>query len=164
MVVEDTKNIKPLEKLPHLTFFVDNGRLIMGSPFALYMNAWILKILAENEAPSKRPEASYKIYGKFDWPKIVSFFLDEHFGSSKIVATGKNVSGFDLQFLPIELKDRFCHRVLDPGSMFVDWENDEVPPGMPLCKLRAGIEGLVTHNAYEDALDVIRLLRTQYVK
>ena len=157
MVVEDTNDNKPLEELPHLTFFVKNGTLITGSSFALNMNSWILKILAENKGP-------YPIYGKYTWPGAVLQFLNIHFGSSKVVAVGKNVAGFDLQFLPIGVKDRFHHRVIDPGSMFIDWNVDEVPPDMNICKCRAGIAGEVTHNAYEDALDVIKLLRTKYVK
>jgi oligoribonuclease (3'-5' exoribonuclease) len=159
MVVEDTKNIKPLEELPHLTFFVDNGTLITGSPFALQMNAWILKILAD-----KHGESRYPIHVKYVWPGVVLEFLNRHFGKSRIVAAGKNVAGFDLQFLPIEIKDRFVHRVLDPGSIFIDWETDEVPPDMKTCMRRAKILSEVTHDAYEDALDVINLLRTQYVK
>lgn len=159
MVVEDTKNIKPLEELPHLTFFVDNGTLITGSPFALQMNAWILKLLADKHKP-----ALYPIYDRHIWPGVVLQFLNTHFGSSKVVAAGKNVAGFDLQFLPMEIKDRFVHRVLDPANMFVDWETDEVPPDMKLCMERAKIVGEVSHSAYYDALDVIRLLRTQYVK
>lgn len=79
---------------------------------------------------------------------------------------GKNFAGFDKKFL--ELLPRWKQvfsirsRVLDPGILFVDWVNDESVPGLEECKKRAGIEGIVTHNAVEDAMDVIQLLRTQY--
>ena len=79
---------------------------------------------------------------------------------------GKNFAGFDKKFL--ELLPRWKQvfsirsRVLDPGILFVDWANDESVPGLEECKKRAGIEGVVTHNAVEDAMDVVKLLRTQY--
>jgi DNA polymerase III epsilon subunit-like protein len=79
---------------------------------------------------------------------------------------GKNFAGFDKKFL--ELLPRWKQvfsirsRVLDPGILFVDWANDESVPGLEECKKRAEIEGVVTHNAVEDAMDVVKLLRTQY--
>ena len=42
------------------------------------------------------------------------------------------------------------------------WKNDDAAPGLGLCKERAGIEGIVTHNALEDAWDVIEILRKFY--
>lgn len=79
---------------------------------------------------------------------------------------GKNFAGFDKKFL--ELLPRWKQvfsirsRVLDPGILFVDWINDESVPSLDVCKERAGIEGVVTHNAVEDAMDVVMLLRKCY--
>ena len=42
------------------------------------------------------------------------------------------------------------------------WKNDDAAPGLGLCKERAGIEGIVTHNAIEDAMDVVQLFRKFY--
>ena len=159
MVVEDTKNILPLEQLPHFTCFVRPDGPIVGAPMALWMNGWILKLLAEKE-----PKAPFPIYNENDWWILANDFITHHFGYGvKTVAAGKNVAGFDLKFLPERVKERFHHRVIDPGSMFLDWALDEVPPDSKLCKERAGLEGIVTHNAYEDAIDIIRILRTRYV-
>jgi hypothetical protein len=41
-------------------------------------------------------------------------------------------------------------------------KNDDVVPSLDSCKKRASIEGEVTHNALEDAWDVVKLLRTKY--
>jgi hypothetical protein len=41
----------------------------------------------------------------------------------------------------------------------VDWINDESIPSLDQCKQRAGIDGVVTHNALEDAMDVVMLIR-----
>ena len=79
---------------------------------------------------------------------------------------GKNFAGFDKKFLEKlpRWKQVFSirSRVLDPGILFVDWINDESIPSLDECKKRAGIDGAVTHNAVEDAMDVVMLLRTCY--
>ena len=79
---------------------------------------------------------------------------------------GKNFAGFDKKFLEKlpRWKQVFSirSRVLDPGILFVDWINDESIPSLDQCKQRAGIEGVVTHNAVEDAMDVVMLLRQCY--
>jgi len=79
---------------------------------------------------------------------------------------GKNFAGFDKKFLEKlpRWKQVFSirSRVLDPGILFVDWINDESIPSLGECKKRAGIDGIVTHNAVEDAMDVVMLLRQCY--
>jgi DNA polymerase III epsilon subunit-like protein len=79
---------------------------------------------------------------------------------------GKNFAGFDRKFLEKlpRWKQVFSirSRVLDPGILFVDWINDESIPSLDECKKRAGIDGVVTHNAVEDAMDVVMLLRQCY--
>ena len=81
---------------------------------------------------------------------------------------GKNFAGFDKKFLEKlpRWKQVFSirSRVLDPGILFVDWKNDESIPSLDQCKQRAGIDGIVTHNAVEDAMDVVMLLRKCYQK
>jgi oligoribonuclease len=81
---------------------------------------------------------------------------------------GKNFAGFDKKFLEKlpRWKQVFSirSRVLDPGILFVDWKNDESLPSLDECKQRAGIDGAVTHNAVEDAMDVVMLLRKCYQK
>ena len=79
---------------------------------------------------------------------------------------GKNFADFDKHF--IERLPRWKQffkirsRILDPGVLFLDWFNDESVPSLDKCKERANIQGFVTHNALEDAIDVLMLLRTQY--
>jgi hypothetical protein len=58
----------------------------------------------------------------------------------------------------IEIKKR----IIDPAVLFADWQNDEVLPNLTTCKIRAKTGDNVTHNALEDAWDVIELMRTQY--
>jgi hypothetical protein len=79
---------------------------------------------------------------------------------------GKNFGTFDklfLQELPWWQKlIRTRQRVLDPSILMVDWKKDISLPNLTTCKERAGIEGVVTHNALEDAWDVIEVLRKFY--
>jgi DNA polymerase III epsilon subunit-like protein len=79
---------------------------------------------------------------------------------------GKNFGTFDklfLQELPWWQKlIRTRQRVLDPAILCVDWTNDTSLPSLITCKERMNIEGIVTHNALEDAWDVIELLRKFY--
>jgi hypothetical protein len=46
--------------------------------------------------------------------------------------------------------------------LYVDWKTDSDVPNLLKCKERAGINGTVTHNALEDAWDVIEVLRKKY--
>ena len=79
---------------------------------------------------------------------------------------GKNFGTFDklfLQELPWWQKlIRTRQRILDPAILCVDWVNDTSLPSLTTCKESMNVEGIVTHNALEDAWDVIELLRKFY--
>lgn len=79
---------------------------------------------------------------------------------------GKNFGTFDklfLQELPWWQKlIRTRQRVLDPAILCVDWKNDASLPSLTQCKEKLGILGIVTHNALDDAWDVIEILRKFY--
>jgi DNA polymerase III epsilon subunit-like protein len=83
-----------------------------------------------------------------------------------INCAGKNFATFDKLFIERlprwKQVFRIRQRVLDPSLLFVDWKNDEATPSLFECKKRAGIKGIVTHDALEDAWDVIELLRKKY--
>ena len=90
-------------------------------------------------------------------------------GSTKPITlnvAGKNFGTFDKLFL-LELPwwqklIRTRQRILDPAILMVDWVNDTSLPNLMTCKERADIQGVVTHNALEDAWDVIEVLRKFY--
>lgn len=81
---------------------------------------------------------------------------------------GKNFGTFDKLFLERlpRWKQAFKvrSRILDPAILFTDWKNDKELPSLGQCKSRANFNDHVSHNAYEDALDVISLLRKSYEK
>lgn len=159
-VVEDSVCPLPLEDLPHFTCYVKPWTELKGTPYALAMNAWILDIISgRTKCPNDYPILSLR-----DMRDGFLSFLSEHFGDERITIAGKNVASFDMQFLKAHtLHDRFRHRVLDVGPLFVDWSSDNSVPDLKTCKQRAGLGSKVAHDAYEDAIDVIRLLRTKYV-
>lgn len=83
-----------------------------------------------------------------------------------INVAGKNFGTFDklfLQELPWWQKlIRTRQRVLDPAILCVNWNEDSALPSLTQCKERTNVEGIVTHNALEDAWDVIQVLRNFY--
>lgn len=85
---------------------------------------------------------------------------------ANINCAGKNFGTFDKIFLEKlprwQQVIRIRQRLLDPSILFVDWVKDAEVPGLGKCKERAGFDKVVTHNAVEDAWDVIELLRKAY--
>ncbi len=161
LVVEDPRNMVPLDMLPHFTCFV-RYPTISGEPYALAMNGWILDIISGR----KDNKTGYPIYNQGEWIAEANKFLSHHFGDieGKIPVAGKNVGTFDLKFMPEALQRRFSYKVIDPAMKFTDLLNDDKVAGLETCKKRAGLEPVVSHDAREDALDVISVLRTTYGK
>ena len=83
-----------------------------------------------------------------------------------INVAGKNFASFDKHFLERlprwQQVIRIRQRIIDPSVIFTNWNDDKSLPSLFECKQRAKIDGIVTHDALEDAWDVIQLLRTQY--
>ena len=83
-----------------------------------------------------------------------------------LTVAGKNFATFDKLF--IEKLPRWKQlfkirqRIIDPTILFTDWKNDESLPNLLTCKERAGVAGIVAHDAIADSWDVIELMRTQY--
>jgi hypothetical protein len=84
----------------------------------------------------------------------------------KINVAGKNFGTFDklfLQELPWWKKLIIPRqRILDPAILCCKFDEDNTLPSLNQCKERLGIQGEVTHNALEDAWDVIQVLRNFY--
>lgn len=139
----------PLDKLPR--YYTPISHLfIVGEPFALNLNAELL--LAEGVP------AETAIMGLCD------FIRDNEHGEKPNLC-GKNFAGFDALFLrkySYWRNLRKSHRVLDPGSLYLDPKKDKEIPNLDECMVRAGVEGCVTHNALDDALDVVKVVRHYY--
>lgn len=152
LVVEDTSKPEiPVAELPYFCCLVKHDNY-HGNAYALALNAWILdRISGRCRTPSP-----YPIYSLEEATLTARDFLEKHFASFKITVAGKNAAGFDIPFLPTALSDMFRHRVIDPGSVFVDWSKDRLPALGDL------IDTEVSHDALGDARDVITCLRRSY--
>lgn len=184
VVLEDTKAQRPLSELPKFRFYVWSPKVV-GSMYALNLNKWMFALLADYE---KRQRVLYQTEISFDPVTNCTTYIGPHWNiatslyawlrdqghevpldSKRLVlnVAGKNFATFDKLFLEGQVRDwnklfKIRQRIIDPGILFIDWQNDEAVPGLQQCKERAGISGDVTHDAVDDALDVIALLRTQY--
>ncbi len=123
----------------------------------LYLNGMVKVDLNANmmEAIHKRDRDGNSV------PVLTSRIKPTH-----ITVAGKNFATFDKLFLEKlprwKQVIRIKQRILDPAILYVDWKGDSSLPSLGECKERAGIEGIVTHNALEDAWDVVELLRKKY--
>ena len=171
-VIEDTSDPKPLEELPKFMCILEHENY-SGQPTALSMNSWILKILAGLEGLSKDDRIEYRRTNKiipaslaakqFQMWLMANGFTAESTGAVKINAAGKNFATFDKLFLQRLPSWSSCiqmrQRILDPAILCTDWKNDDSLPNLNTCLKRFKLEGEVTHDAVQDALDVIRVIR-----
>jgi oligoribonuclease len=171
-VIEDTLMQKPVDELPRFQCLVEHQHL-SGSPFALKMNSEILAKLGELERADRKDRSEIrKLHNILPTSLVAKSFKmwlsSNGFESTddspiSITAAGKNFATFDKLFLQkipgwnasISIKQR----VIDPAILFMDWQTDETLPNLKQCMERAGIDGEVTHDALQDAIDVVRVIR-----
>ena len=159
IVFDDFANPKPVNELPYLQFYV-NHEQIQGEPYALAMNAEIIKRLVAKNKKDKF------VHSDHIFRQIISWITRlDGVRPGKVTLAGKNLAGFDLRFLEkVNGWDKQCfhHRAIDPAMFYLESEDHE-PPSLKVCMERAGL-GDVTkaHDALEDARDVIRLIRSHY--
>ena len=186
-VIEDTTKKLPWDEIPKFNAIVLQ-RQITGSPRALEMNSRIIKWMGEyldgSETIREALKSKVAFYEREEVAKAFYEFLYPHFATENhiefnddkifwnhcspllINVAGKNFGTFDnvfLKRLPWWQKLIIAkQRIIDPAMLFLDWEKDEELPSLTICKERSGIEGIVTHDALEDAMDVVEVLRKFY--
>lgn len=134
--------------------FVEHEQYI-GSAFALHLNRKILyKLANKHEFPEHNFFRPSEVRSEF------GAWLNDHMGDRKITPAGKNFGSFDRQFLLQLLPglNRYLsHKDLDPGSMFAKRDQDEAP-WLSKCLEMCKMDPTVTHNALDDAQQVIDLI------
>lgn len=162
-VLEDTEHPEvPVEELPfiHVIFRLDH---IIGEPYAINLNKDLIEIIKEGK-DDRLCNPDY-FFGKLE-----EFLYENDFTQKdKLKVVGKNFGTFDKKFIERipnfeDFVFKFHHRILDVGPLFVDFKNDDWIPSLDQCMQRAGVEGVVEHCAYKDAMDVIKTLRAKYDK
>lgn len=174
-VIEDTLNPKPIEELPRFSCIVEH-QLYTGESFALNMNNWIMKILASLETVTRDERTELRkanrIMGEglvarafYEWLLVNGIQPWPGSKTEKVTinVAGKNFATFDKLFLE-KLPGwssliQISQRILDPGIVFTDWRTDEKLPNLTTCMMRSGITDAVTHDAVQDAIDVVRVIR-----
>lgn len=156
--------VTPIEELKHLTFYIDNGDHIVGNLFALNLNQPILKAILDsrNQKPTKYAVLKHRAAEI----AMVSFLdeLREETKQKSLFVAGKNAAGFDLPFLKVHfpvVSSYFKHRVLDPGSMYAWLDEDTPVPDLNRINKFIG-NSEVSHDALDDARDVIKAIRYLY--
>lgn len=165
-VIENTHKNTAIENLPRFKRIVKHPEYI-GQAFAFNLNARIFQELVQPTGATEICEALDLAVQFKDFLLNNGFDKDDQKEYVRIIAAGKNFAAFDLAFLNnlANWRDhiRISQQVLDPAIYYVNFAEDERLPSLEECKKRAGFaDTTVTHDALDDALDVVQLLRQQY--
>lgn len=189
-VIDDTVTPKPLSELPKISCYVAHPNYNISSSLAAKEDTFrTLATIKKISEFQHSKELSTPVYGGagmknengdiFTTPnelgRLIARWLDESnypkndYGKFYIKPAGKNVSSFDIPFVKNTISDWFHHfsfssRCLDPAILYFDHLRDEDLPDLSECKRRAGVESYVSHDALDDAIDVINLLRNHFNK
>lgn len=81
-------------------------------------------------------------------------------GLRRVTIAGKNAAGFDIPILKANGFDvsMFSHKVLDPGSLY--FPDYGYPPSLTEINMKLGRRA-VTHDALDDAFDVVAAIRAK---
>lgn len=148
------------EDLKKVNFLISREENYQGQAYALQMNAHILKQLAFNS-----PDKGVIILDRIQAIHFFNEFVTKCAGDdrNKIYVAGKNAAGFDIPFLKWGgfCVERFMHRVIDPGSLYLP-DFDHIPT---MTELANHLDlGIVTHDALDDALLVVKTIRAKCSK
>jgi oligoribonuclease (3'-5' exoribonuclease) len=168
LVVDDLEEQLPIEELPRLHLMVDTTGcpIYVGTLYAFVLNSDLLARTLRLQQGEENLE-SHELFVEHGKVGItLRHWLELHVDpDKKVVFAGKNAGSFDLPFLchDFNLDDyiSYSHKVLDPTMLYMK-ASDETPPSLDQCLERAGIEEEVTHNALDDALAVVKLIRHHF--
>lgn len=174
-VIEDTLNVVPVDQLPKFKCIVEHAKYT-GQAFALDMNQPILSILAKLQTSNKEDRlairSEYNILPESLVAQSFSMWLNsnglgpvnETVSQISITVAGKNFATFDKLFLEKlsgwTNKIQIRQRIIDPSILLMDWQMDKSLPNLQTCMDRCKLTRKVAHEALQDALDVVRVIRT----
>lgn len=179
VIFEDPDRQLSFEEIPKFKRIIRHDSYV-GQAIAIHMNARIFKILAEYDMKKPADKIEFAKLHNIVRPsalmdEFLQFVIDcyKHYGlpipGYGINIAGKNFPGFDGKFIEKLKTDygmqgslKFKHVVGDPATLYTDFYKDEMFAGLQTCKDVAGIAGTVSHDALEDAWDVVQVLRKKY--
>lgn len=128
-----------------------------AEPYALMLNADLIANIANGSYEEESGEGS--TYIKDSKESVLRKFADWLFPFKHYCVVGKNFGTFDLKFFEKAYgRNIFNRRIVDVGSMYFDLEVDSKVPNLSECLDKAGMNNVVTHNAFEDAQQVADLV------
>ncbi len=185
IILDDFSKQEPLDRLPKFKCYIAHDHYNIDAKLASKNDVFhTLEIIGKISKMQQTKE--FKLNGvafdengemyvsPFEISGILYNFFEKHnqlkdeAGKFVINAAGKNVGSFDIPFINntfTDLKSYFTlsYRTLDPTILFMDPLNDEELPNLTTCKERAGFKKTeVSHDAFEDALDIVSLLRYHF--
>ena len=184
-VIEDTSIYAPIRDLPKFHAIITRERIV-GSSFAVVMNADLISRISKyiSASPDEKKNISEKekvmylqedeLASKFnDWlwyNGISNCEVNGRLNANpcSFTVAGKNFASFDSKFLETvhswKAYVKIKHRIIDPSVLCTDWRKDMELPNLEKCKARTSTPGKITHDALEDAIDVVEILRNFYDK
>jgi len=185
-IIEDTELKLSYEYIPKFYGIILRHE-ISGSPRALTMNKDIIEMIGTYiEGSFETKGIMRQKYGNVFYdeneiiPGLYGFLVENGLGIKDsnypkitgitkpaiINVAGKNFGTFDKPFLMklpwFQKLVTIRQRIIDPAILCVDWKTDDMLPNLNECMKRSDVEHIVTHNALEDAWDVIQVLRKSY--
>lgn len=156
VVVEDTTG----EILKEIELTVLHER-IHGDPFALGMNADIIKRIAYGVGKAVGDSGWSSRSEGFCWAGMLYTEYSKFVEKEKLTPAGKNFGSFDKQFLlnlDVRFGNLFVHREINPTIWYWNRETDARLPDLQTCAVRAGLVETVSHSALADAKLVAKLI------
>ncbi len=165
-MIYDPDGNQPIGQLPRFHCYVlPKDGLIIGEPYALALNAEIIKRIDRRPLGYDYVEPKY-LADRIDY-WLESLGLDP---KDPINVCGKNYGTFDRNFIgalpggePRGLgigRYRFRARVIDPAILYYE-PTDKALPGTDECLKRAGIDKKSNHTALDDCEIMIQLIRSK---
>lgn len=153
----------PVENLPQFHCYVlprhtiRGQAYLIGTPYALTLNAETLKKLASNNIEAET------CHEENLGPQFADWLIQHKVDPLHIMAAGKNFASFDLQFLNSvpHFSDsiNFKYQSIDPAIFYWQPNIDSCLPNTAECLKRAGFDSHVAHTAIKDCISIIRLIR-----
>jgi oligoribonuclease (3'-5' exoribonuclease) len=160
-VFDDLKS--PISELKRIDLPIMWNEITYSEPYALGMNAELFKNMMNKSFKTYSPNEARNQLVRFLNGVRDDIGIDEKGNFTKLILAGKNVASFDIpkitKFMGREssaFTETINYKTLDVGSLFYDTFGDNVS----LSKINALTNRpTVSHNALEDALDVVYAVR-----
>lgn len=150
-----------IDELPTFHRYITKN-VFSGEPYALSMHAKKFERIAKLEQPYRYVSAEDLELSFYSWLKEQNIFDS----TEEITVAGKNFANFDLLFLR-KLPNWGTHikinrRIIDPAVLYFHPLTMDALPNLNTCLKMAGVQKSVSHDAVDDARDVVACLRSKW--